>query len=211
MKKILSVILILMLCIVVKEIPAEAAKYKVIMIEEMEYDSLNESSMIISGYNVTHGFTKLLDGHFTTDWYDNEAYIYVNYVLPDDGSTWEVDGSIFIYNRSHSGGVNNSRYGHFHETVTTPGTFTGVSIGQAVSAANNAKKSADSAKSSADSAKSEATAAKNNSATAANRAWDSAEGKSAPPCPRRPGTRRTQRPEIQPIYVDRSNIKVSQY
>jgi len=109
----------------------------------------------VTGYNKTHGIYKTLN--FWAEQYQKSSrsnyYWRIYFELPDDGSEWEVFGQGFrpYYREEYTDG--DRVYYHekadpcsFHLTINTPGSFSGVSIGQAVTAANSAKTSADSAK-----------------------------------------------------------------
>ena len=77
--------------------------------------------------------------------------------VPDDGSTWEIVCGVSLEEMYKSSYDTNPTHGeskfiHNIATINTPGTFTGVSIGQAVTAAQGAKTSGDAAKISADTA-----------------------------------------------------------
>lgn len=137
----------------------------------------------IIGYNESQGFAAPVyaDVRVLKDGLYYKAYL--DYNLPDDGSLWSVIGRAII-------GCNSCYDNNgecylttidcpFDLSVTTSGSFSGVSVRQAVDAANTAASNASAAKTSADAAKSEATAAKNAANTAAERVWDSAESKSA--------------------------------
>ena len=118
----------------------------------------------IMGYNITHGFAMPIEHYLWADEINRNKDIfemYIRYTLPDDGSRWVVKGNVMF-----STGTNTRQKNYqISETHNTPGTFTGVSIGRAVNAANDAKSSAD--------------AAKNAASTASSRVWDSTESKSA--------------------------------
>ncbi len=60
MKKILTIALLIMLCVTIKTASAEAANYDVYVREDNQYIYLNNSTAIVEGYNVTHGFSKRL-------------------------------------------------------------------------------------------------------------------------------------------------------
>ena len=117
----------------------------------------------IIGFNVTQGFASPIKYKvYRTSEYKRRDFK-IDYTLPDDGSQWKVYGTIAIAYRTWSDSgyyetptglsIRDVTFYPVEFTVTTPGTFTGMSIGQTVDAANNAKDSADSAKSSADQAK----------------------------------------------------------
>ncbi|NPV89606.1 MAG: hypothetical protein HPY50_02365 [Firmicutes bacterium] len=100
------------------------------------------------GYNKTHGFTMSLPCSVRFSGSGSRP-AYFDYTLPDDGSTWVVTGTWAVCT-NYSDGIGAMQptyigYGSFTETKTTTGTFTGVSIQQAVSAAQQAKTSADEA------------------------------------------------------------------
>jgi hypothetical protein len=117
--------------------------------------------MIVSGYNKTHGFSRQLDAWWH---YEGNRNYDIAFNLPDDGSTWIVTASCVEYNRELVDGdyvLSKPTYHHSEIVINTQGTFTGVSVGQAVNAANAAKTAAQNAKSSADAAHSDAQVAAN--------------------------------------------------
>jgi len=123
------------------------------------------SSLIVFGYNETHGILRQLDAW--QEYYSSGRY-YIKFKLPDDGSKWAVTASI-----ARGGDGNGGAYFETYKRqkiVNTPGTFTGVSIKQALDAANSAKAEATAAKNSASTAASNATTAATNATNAYNAA-----------------------------------------
>jgi len=142
------------------------------------------SSINIEGINKTQGTSQNLGGTLSSTYLDgSRRNFYYNYTLPNDGSAWDISGSVTL---STTGSFYNSETGNtstnttficvnIYDTKTTPGTFTGYSpktatdaanaantaAGQAATAANNAKTAADSAKTSADTAAANAQSALN--------------------------------------------------
>ncbi|MFZ5632145.1 MAG: hypothetical protein ACOY40_04795 [Bacillota bacterium] len=106
--------------------------------------SYTVSNINIVGFNISQGFSQQVAANVSMTWKSGSGGgwydIYLNYTLPDDGSTWKITGGITLY------GAESSYFFYKVDTTqTTPGTFTGISIGQAVNAANSAKISADAA------------------------------------------------------------------
>ena len=107
------------------------------------------ASVNLIGFNETHGFSMGIAGNTSTTYQSGSGgrYLYyVNFSLPDDGSTWHIQGFASIYrqySRTEGGDMYSFNYYPIDTSATTSGTFTGVSIGQAVNAANSAKTSAD--------------------------------------------------------------------
>ena len=108
------------------------------------------ASISVIGFNETQGFVKGIPGSISTTYQSGNGgkYLaYFNYALPDDGSVWRIQGyaSMFCMDDGSGTASYDFEYLPIDTSVTTPGTFTGVSIGQAVNAANSAKTSADTA------------------------------------------------------------------
>ncbi|NPV89605.1 MAG: hypothetical protein HPY50_02360 [Firmicutes bacterium] len=95
-----------------------------------------------TSFNRTHNYSLPL--YTISSRYSNHHY-YIDYILPDDGSTWQVVGFYYVdYCYSIEGMPScESTTFLFDQTVTTPGTFPYPTIDQAVSAANAAKASAE--------------------------------------------------------------------
>lgn len=104
------------------------------------------SAVNVIGYNETQGFTKSIPGTLSHITQSGNYLYYFNYTLPDDGSLWRVQGSVSFFVGYTLGGeptTYHMQHMPIDTAVTTPGTFSGVSVGQAVTAANSAKASAD--------------------------------------------------------------------
>jgi len=145
-----------MFCIAMKTASGEAETYKVSDLTfDLDWYEEQYSAASVNGYNVTHGFSRTLDCSLSS------SSLY--YALPNDGSTWEVYGTVYLFERG-IGDPDGVKFKQFHETKTTTGTFNGVSIRNAVNAANSANTSASQAKTSADAAHIDAQ-------NAANRTW----------------------------------------
>lgn len=129
----------------------------------------------VTGYNKTHGIFRSLNYWAETYQPSSRSSYYwrIYFELPDDGSEWEIFGQGFmpyyvqeywddfdrVYNHSEADPCS------FHVTINTPGSFSGVSIGQAVNAAQSARTAANNAQTAA--------------TLSADRVWDTSEGKSA--------------------------------
>ncbi|WP_031516842.1 hypothetical protein [Desulfofalx alkaliphila] len=104
-------------------------------------------SVNVMGFNVTHGFSMPLNVNTYCSGSDPRN-VYIEYDLPNDGSQWRVLGTL-VYGRmtlaDSPRALNSAQSLDVNILRTTPGTFSGVSIGQAVNAANAAKSSADTA------------------------------------------------------------------
>lgn len=128
------------------------------------------SDIDLIGINKTHGFTQKILGTAGLDRSGNYWYGTLTYSVPDDGSTWQIIGSVQIYVFvSNPEGISREGFAqlvNIDQTRITSGTFTGVSIGQAVNAANTANTAAGQARTAANNANTAAT----NAATAANNA-----------------------------------------
>lgn len=136
----------------------------------------DDLSVQIIGFNKTHAITKMLDYNLITYSYSGKSLWRINYVVPDDGSTWDVTGVYIQYqNRQNytydddTSGLKRVYAKTFTATHTTSGTYTGASIGTAVNAANAAKSSADTAASNA----ATASTAANTASTRALNAYNS--------------------------------------
>ena len=112
-------------------------------------------SIVLTGNNLTHTFSQSIPGSVIIGEHDfgKIPYFYLNYTVPDDGSTWQVAGSVQIMSYDLYGGYIQTFSKSINSTVTTTGTFTGYSLKTATDAANAANLTAGQAKSSADLAK----------------------------------------------------------
>lgn len=108
--------------------------------------SYSVSDIDLLGFNKTHGFTQKILGTISKSHGSGSGgrdNLTLNYTVPDDGSTWQIVGTIQVLAAysDYEGGLAGSSICdlvNVNQTVTTFGTFTGVSIGQAVNAANAA-------------------------------------------------------------------------
>lgn len=158
--------------------PAHAATYSQLM-GTGRPELYQYCPMQVSGYNITQGFSQVLPSSYSFSGGGDDRQHFINFTLPNDGSTWAVVGMYSLTTHTFdplNGGYSTATtYGTFNQTITTPGTFTGVSIGQAVNAANSASTYASQAKTSADNASAQAAAA-NTAATNAASNTEDAEG-----------------------------------
>ncbi|HBV98029.1 MAG: hypothetical protein JL50_01020 [Peptococcaceae bacterium BICA1-7] len=145
--------LILSICFIVfLNVPtmSQAATYSY-NTDIIAYDSdhSNSISVHITGFNRTHAVTQVLN-HSLSVYTSGGKYRWcINYVVPDDGSTWNVTGVITQYNFKNYDGISAGSYGFlgmdnktFTATHTTGGSYSGASIGAATTAANTASTNA---------------------------------------------------------------------
>ncbi|KJS64258.1 MAG: hypothetical protein JL50_21650 [Peptococcaceae bacterium BICA1-7] len=129
---------------------SQAATYSydtgIIAYELFEYN--NPLSVQITGFNRTNAVTQALAYSLSTYNAGGEKWR-INYVVPDDGSTWNVTGVITSYYIRQYDGISAGSYGllgignsTFTATHTTGGTYVGASIGAATTAANTAANNA---------------------------------------------------------------------
>lgn len=105
---------------------AEAAEYEYTINPMLGTYQLRQWDIVIFGRNITQGFVCNLP-------YTIEGYPFrIKYVLPDDGSTWQVIGSVVDINQS------NAESKLFTTWVNTPGSYSGYSPRTATDSANNA-------------------------------------------------------------------------
>ena len=116
----------------------------------------NVTSANCVGFNVSQGFSQQVSANITLK-YINGSYrydVYLNYNLPDDGSSWEVTGSAFIsafVTAFTDSGRYIGTYSYYANLlIDTPGSYSGYSPKTATDAANTAKTAAEAAKASAD-------------------------------------------------------------
>lgn len=116
--------------------------------------SYSTAAINVAGFNISQGFSQQIPAHVSSTYSSGNGgryRFYLNYTLPDDGSTWKIAGGVSIAQVSSPIEPSDptSILGYIFYKIdaanTTPGNYTGVSIGQAVSAANAAKSAADAA------------------------------------------------------------------
>jgi hypothetical protein len=147
--------------------------------------SYSVSDIDLLGFNKTQGFTQKILGTTSTSYVSGNGgrqSLTLNYTVPDDGSTWQIVGTVQVlqFYSDYEGGFAGSSICalvNVDQTVTTSGTYTGVSIGQAVNAANAASSAAGQALTAANianTAAASASTAANNAVTVATQARDAA-------------------------------------
>ncbi|MCL6478990.1 MAG: hypothetical protein K6T65_11330 [Peptococcaceae bacterium] len=110
--------------------------------------SYSASSINLIGYNATHGISKAVPASVSLSASENKYRVYLNYTLPDDGSTWNVQGFVSLYITCNIVTYDGSAtsYGtvsyNIDLTNTTSGTFSGYSPKTATDAANATASSA---------------------------------------------------------------------
>lgn len=150
-KTILVFIFIMSLYLTPKPAIAATYSYQTGIRSSASYGNYIDIQVEITGYNKTHVFTigvpYTLSSYYIGGGYDGYQ---INYTLPDDGSNWDITGHInsyYYYDNTHVDGetiilCKKIESSSFKLSNTTPGIFTGVSIGVAVNAATAASTSA---------------------------------------------------------------------
>lgn len=104
------------------------------------YYSNRDVSVSVVGHNVTHGVTKELSYTLTPNWWNGTWGI--NYIVPDDGCTWNINGTIYtkmwINDGNYLSAPRDICSESFTATHTTAGSFSGPSAKTATDAANAA-------------------------------------------------------------------------
>ncbi|MCL5058656.1 MAG: hypothetical protein M1130_11845 [Actinobacteria bacterium] len=151
----LGLLLIILLCFAPSAFAASYTYYLGDCYGNYNRRSYTVSNIDLMGLNKTHGFTQKIIGTVSSTLSSNYYHFTLTYNLPDDGSTWQIVGSVNMvsYEYSTEGYVAMNFFAMpVNDTKNTSGTFTGVSIKTATDAANAANTAAGQAKISADTA-----------------------------------------------------------